>query len=59
MPESSLRQTPDGAPGLNYLCAGFKKAYRAMDPFMKRMIDLINKGLPVRKIMESSGDIPA
>ncbi len=52
-PKHRFIQSPDGEPGLNYLCAGFKKLYHAMNPSMRQMVDLINRGLPVRKIMEA------
>jgi len=45
-------RTPGGDPGLNYLCGGFKKFYRHAGPVMKRMTELIGRGLPVAKIME-------
>ena len=45
-------RTPDGDPGLNYLCGGFKKFYHHAGHFMKRMTELIGRGLPVAKIME-------
>jgi uncharacterized protein len=30
-------KTPDGEPGLNYLCAGYKMFFRHVDPYMRFM----------------------
>jgi len=49
-PKHRFAGSPDGDPGLNYLCPGFKKFYRYVDPFMKYMTGLIQRGLPVQKI---------
>jgi uncharacterized protein len=53
-PKHRFAATPGGEPGLNYLCAGFKKFYRHVDPYMKRMAEMIRKGIPVRRIMEEA-----
>ncbi|MBF0527976.1 MAG: anaerobic sulfatase maturase [Deltaproteobacteria bacterium] len=52
-PKHRFAQSPDGAPGLNYLCAGFKKFHHHVNPSMKHMVELINRDIPVHKIMEA------
>ena len=42
LPEGPLhRRTPDGEPGLNYLCPGFKAFFHHIDPPMRRMCELL------------------
>ncbi len=36
-PKHRFIQTPDGEDGLNYLCAGYKKFFTYIDPYMKFM----------------------
>jgi uncharacterized protein len=36
-PKNRIVSTPDGEPGLNYLCPGFKKFYRHVEPYMDFM----------------------
>jgi uncharacterized protein len=40
-PKHRFMKTPDGEPGLNYLCAGYKKFFRHIDPNMRRMTELL------------------
>jgi len=40
---------------LNYLCEGFKNFFHYVNPYMKHMVGLMHKGMPVRKIMETAG----
>jgi len=42
-PKDSLRATPHGEPGLNYLCEGFKAFFTHIDPPMKTMAGLIRR----------------
>jgi uncharacterized protein len=39
-PKNRIIQTPNGKPGLNYLCQGYKMFYKHMDRPMKIMADL-------------------
>ncbi|MCS7048178.1 MAG: anaerobic sulfatase maturase [Verrucomicrobiae bacterium] len=50
-PKHRFLRTPDGEPGLNYLCAAYKRFFHHIDPFMRRMTQLIQSGLPAAHIM--------
>jgi uncharacterized protein len=43
-PKDRFIETPDGEPGLNYLCAGFKRFFGHVDEPMRRMADLLRAG---------------
>jgi uncharacterized protein len=40
-PKHRFLTTPDGEEGLNYLCAGYKKYFHHVDPYMKKMAELM------------------
>jgi uncharacterized protein len=50
-PKNRFIHTPDGEPGLNYLCAGYKAFFNHIDKPMKMMIMLINMARPPADIM--------
>ncbi|HSU68103.1 MAG TPA: anaerobic sulfatase maturase [Tepidisphaeraceae bacterium] len=50
-PKHRFLTTPDGEPGLNYLCAGYKKFFRHMQPYMRTMSELMAQGRPAAEIM--------
>lgn len=50
-PKHRFIKTPDGEPGLNYLCAGYKKFFTHIDPYMRVMSDLLNNRRPASDIM--------
>jgi uncharacterized protein len=50
-PKSRFIHTPDGDEGLNYLCAGLRKFFNHVDPWMKRMAEEIRNGRPAANIM--------
>jgi len=55
-PKHRFMQTPDGEPGLNYLCAGYKYFFRYIDPYMRFMADELKAGRPPANIMRIIGD---
>jgi uncharacterized protein len=40
-PKQRFLHTPDGEPGLNYLCAGYRFVFGKMDPYMQAMAKLL------------------
>ena len=45
-PKDRIIQTPDGEPGLNYLCEGYKRFYKHSLPVFKKMAQCIRMGYP-------------
>jgi uncharacterized protein len=43
-PKDRLLRTPDGEPGLNYLCAGYRQFFRHCRPYAERMFALLLQG---------------
>ncbi|WBY01042.1 anaerobic sulfatase maturase [Ramlibacter tataouinensis] len=54
-PRNRFIRTPDGDPGLNYLCAGYKAFFTHIDAPMKKMADLLRAGRYADEIMEDAG----
>ncbi|MGF6775539.1 anaerobic sulfatase maturase [Paraburkholderia sp. GAS334] len=52
-PKNRFMATPDGEPGLNYLCAGYKKYFRHVTQYMNAMAKLLGHGLPASAIMQA------
>lgn len=50
-PKHRFVKTPDGEPGLNYLCAGYKKFFRHINPALREMAMLVQRGHPAAAIM--------
>ena len=50
-PKDRFIETPQGEPGLNYLCEGFQTFFRHVDAPMKRMAELISRGRFADEIM--------
>lgn len=50
-PKHRFIQTPTGEPGLNYLCAGYKKFFTHIDPYMRVMCELLLQKRPPAEIM--------
>jgi uncharacterized protein len=43
-PKDRFIRTPDGEPGLNYLCAGYKAFFHHIDGPMRAMSELLRRG---------------
>jgi len=50
-PRNRFIHTPDGEPGLNYLCAGYKMYFQHIDHPMRMMADLLRRGRYADEIM--------
>jgi len=50
-PKHRFLATPDGEPGLNYLCAGYKHFFHHIDPYMQFMAAELRAGRPPANIM--------
>lgn len=50
-PKNRFIETPDGEPGLNYLCSGYKAFFEHADKPMRIMADLIRRGRPAEEVM--------
>ncbi len=55
-PKHRFIKTPGGEPGLNYLCAGYRKFFGHIDPKMRKMAVLVQKGRPAADIMGKAGE---
>lgn len=52
-PKHRFLTTPDGEPGLNYLCAGYKRFFHHIDQPMRVMAQLLRSGRPADHIMQT------
>jgi uncharacterized protein len=50
-PKNRFTMTPDGEPGLNHLCAAYKRFFTHIDAPMRTMTSLLNTGRPPAEIM--------
>ena len=50
-PKHRFILTPDGEPGLNYLCAGYKIFFKHVDPYMKFMANELHHQRPPANVM--------
>jgi uncharacterized protein len=51
-PKHRFINTPDGEPGLNYLCAGYKRYFKHIGPHMDALCNMLRAGRPATDIME-------
>jgi len=58
-PKDRFIRTPDGEPGLNYLCAGYQRFFRHVDAPMRLMAALLDRGLPPSAVMEAYRHVEA
>jgi uncharacterized protein len=52
-PKHRFLRTPDGEPGLNYLCAAYKMFFNHSAPAMQTMAHLLRSGRPAADIMRA------
>jgi uncharacterized protein len=50
-PKNRFTETPDGEPGLNYLCAGYKRFFTYVDPAMRFMAEELAHERPPANVM--------
>jgi uncharacterized protein len=50
-PKHRFISTPDGEPGLNYLCAGYKLFFQHVDPYMRFMANELRHQRPPANVM--------
>ncbi len=50
-PKHRFLETPDGDPGLNYLCSGYKRFFRHIRPQMEIMAELLRRRRPPAEVM--------
>ncbi len=53
-PKDRFIHTPDGEPGLNYLCAGFKKFFSHCGPVFDRLVPLWKTGATPEELMSAA-----
>lgn len=53
-PKHRFLRTPHGEPGLNYLCAGYKKFFTHIDTPMRKMAALLSMGRAPAEIMQQT-----
>ncbi len=51
-PKHRFAVSPDGEPGLSYLCLAYKTIFSHMAPYLKVMADLVQTGRPASDVME-------
>lgn len=49
-PKDRIINTPDGEPGLNYLCAGFKTFFGHTKPYFQQLAALQQAGMPIEEL---------
>jgi uncharacterized protein len=54
-PRNRFTTTPDGEPGLNYLCPSYQAFFRHVDPTMRRMSDLLARGRAPSEVVGRPG----
>ncbi len=51
-PKHRFMRTPQGEPGLNYLCAGYKLFFHHIDPYMRFMANELREQRPPANVMQ-------
>jgi uncharacterized protein len=55
-PKDRIIRTPDGEPGLNYLCAGYRRFFNHCSPYTAQMAALRWAGYPPEQLMQQLRD---
>ncbi len=55
-PKNRFTMTPDGEPGLNYLCVGYRSFFGHIDGPMRLMADLLSEGRYADEVMKVLAD---
>lgn len=55
-PKHRFAVTPDGEPGLNYLCAGYKAFFNHVDPYMRFMANELRSHRAPANVMRWAGE---
>lgn len=56
-PKHRFLKTPDGEPGLNYLCAAYKRFFTHTAPYMRVLVDLLRQQRAPSEIMRMADHI--
>jgi len=51
-PKNRILETPDGEPGLNYLCAAYKRFFKHAAPYIQHMAWCVHARQPLTSVME-------
>jgi uncharacterized protein len=57
-PKHRFMTTPDGEPGLNYLCPAYKHFFRHINPAMQAMVRFIREGRAPAELMTQLRHVP-
>jgi uncharacterized protein len=57
-PKNRVLTTPDGEPGLNWLCAGLTAFFRHVEKPMRAMAELLRRGRPASEVMSRALEEP-
>ncbi len=52
-PRNRFARTPDGQPGLNYLCEGYRKFFAHSEPYFRYMAEELRNERPPSNVMEA------
>lgn len=52
-PKHRFATTPEGEPGLHYLCGGYKKFFKHIRKYLRAMSTLLENDLPVSAVMQA------
>lgn len=53
-PKDRFIRSPDGEPGLNYFCVGYRRFFDHAEADLAAMAELVRRGLPASRVMESA-----